>query len=313
MTTQVKINQKPASTAIEKSINIWWRLLRPHTLTASFVPVAIGTVLSLPYEQFRIYPFAAMLLLSLLTQAATNMLNEYFDFKRGLDHENSIGIGGTIVRDGIAPKTVLMIAQLSLGAAFLLGLYLCIQSSWWLLPVGLFCASVAYFYSGGPYPLSATPLGELASGICMGGIIIGTSFFIQTGTLTLECILMSIPTSILIGAILMANNIRDLDGDKEHGRKTLAILLGRKSATMLLAAMFILSYAWIVFLVIIKTTSPWALLSFASIFKAFQAVKGFQAYSTPVMLMPAMIATAQTNTLYGLLLSLGILIQYLVS
>ena len=79
--------------------------------------------------------------------------------------------------------------------------------------------AVAYLYTGGPLPIAYTPFGELTAGLFMGVIIIGISFFIQTGTVTSEVVLLSIPSSILIGAILLANNIRDLDGDKENGRK----------------------------------------------------------------------------------------------
>src|SRR5699024_4485008 len=86
---------------------VWWRLLRPHTLTASFVPVFVGTMLAVIYEgSFHLPLFLAMLIASILIQAATNMFNEYYDYKRGLDNEKSVGIGGTIVRDGISPQTV---------------------------------------------------------------------------------------------------------------------------------------------------------------------------------------------------------------
>lgn len=308
MEIQLRTGQPAPSTA--KAWSVWWKLLRPHTLTASFVPVAIGTALALPFAQFRLSLFAAMLFASILIQASTNMFNEYYDYKRGLDHEHSVGIGGAIVREGIAPGTVLTIAQLFLTVAFCLGLYLCLMSSWWLLPVGLFCASVGYLYSGGPYPISETPFGELVSGLCMGLIIIAISFFIQTGAVTPASLLVSIPTSILIGAILMANNIRDLDGDRLHGRKTLAILTGRRLAISFLSAMFILAYAWTVFLVAAGITSPWVFLAFGSLPKAWQAVKGFRRHTSPEALMPAMVATAQTNTLFGLFFALGLLLHY---
>ncbi|MFV1458107.1 1,4-dihydroxy-2-naphthoate polyprenyltransferase, partial [Bacillus mycoides] len=154
-------------------------------------------------------------------------------------HEGSVGIGGAIVRDGIQPKTVLNLAFGFFGIAILLGVYICINSSWWLAAIGLVCMAVAYLYTGGPLPIAYTPFGELTAGLFMGVIIIGISFFIQTGTVTSEVILLSIPSSILIGAILLANNIRDLDGDKENGRKTLAILVGRERAVGVLASMFI--------------------------------------------------------------------------
>jgi 1,4-dihydroxy-2-naphthoate octaprenyltransferase len=292
--------------------DVWWRLLRPHTLTASFSPVLIGTALSLPSENFRIDLFIAMFLASILIQSSTNMFNEYYDYKRGLDHERSVGIGGTIVRDGVAPQTVLHIALGFLGTAFLLGLYLCTQTSWWLLPVGLGCAAVGYLYSGGPYPISATPFGELVAGICMGLVIIVISSFIQTGAVISQALLVSIPTSVLIGAILMANNIRDLEDDKNHGRQTLAILLERNKATYCLTGMFAFSYIWVVALVLFGIVSPWAFLSFFSLPKAVQASRGFFRHTSPAALMSAMVATAKTNTLFGLFLATGLLLQYLL-
>lgn len=293
--------------------SIWWKLLRPHTLTASFVPVAIGSALALPSQQFRLDLFVIMLLASTLIQVATNIFNEYYDYKHGLDHEDSMGIGGAIVRYGVAPQKILVVAQYTTATAILLGLYLCHESSWWLLPIGLFCAAVGYLYSGGPFPISATPFGELVSGTCMGLVIIVISFFLQTGTVTTIAIMGSISTSVLIGAILMSNNLRDLEDDKKHGRQTLAILLKRTKATYCLIGMFIFSYAWIIFLVAIDMLPSCALLSFISIPKAIQASRHFQKNTTPESLAPAMVATAQTNTLFGFSLILGLLLQYWAS
>lgn len=313
MQTQLKNNQPVKLLSPKTNWIVWWKLLRPHTLTASFVPVAIGATLSLPSNQFHLSLFLAMLFASMLIQIATNMFNEYYDYKNGLDNEASVGIGGTIVRDGIPPATILILSQYTLGTAFLLGLYICLQSSWWLLPVGLSCGAIGYLYSGGPYPISATPLGEVVSGTCMGLIIIVISFFIQTGIVTGQSILVSIPTSILIGAILMANNLRDLDGDKQHGRKTVAILLGREAGTTCLMSMFILSYLWLLGLVVTGVIGPWTLLAVASLPKAVSATKGFRRNTSPEALMPAMVATAQTNTLFGLYLALGLLVEYWLS
>ena len=251
-----------------------------------------------------------MLLACLLIQAATNMFNEYFDYKRGLDHEGSVGIGGAIVRDGIQPKTVLNLAFGFFGIAILLGVYICINSSWWLAAIGLVCMAVAYLYTGGPLPIAYTPFGELTAGLFMGVIIIGISFFIQTGTVTSEVVLLSIPSSILIGAILLANNIRDLDGDKENGRKTLAILVGRERAVGVLASMFIVSYIWTIALIIVGIVSPWMLIVFLSAPKAYKATKGFIGKSIPMEMVPAMIATAKTNTIFGLLMGIGLLLGY---
>ncbi|WP_227396544.1 1,4-dihydroxy-2-naphthoate polyprenyltransferase [Jeotgalibacillus aurantiacus] len=289
---------------------IWWQLTRPHTLTAAFVPVLLGTVLALDYSSLNWPMFLAMLLASILIQAATNMINEYYDFVRGLDNEKSVGIGGAIVRNGVKPKTVLNLAFILFGVALLLGLYICANSSWWIAVIGLVCMAAAYFYTGGPVPIAYTPFGEITAGFFMGFVIILISFYIQTGMVNAVAMLVSIPVSILVGAILLANNIRDLDGDKENGRKTIAILLGRQKAIYLLAGMFTVSYGFVVVLVITGTVSPWLLISLFSIPKAVRATKGFIGKTMPIQMMPAMKATAQTNTIFGFLLSIGYLIGY---
>ncbi|MCP8967589.1 1,4-dihydroxy-2-naphthoate polyprenyltransferase [Ectobacillus ponti] len=301
---------KPAP---QKGRRIWWNLLRPHTLTAAFVPVFIGTAYALiVYGTIHVPLFLIMLLACILIQAATNMFNEYFDYKRGLDHEGSVGIGGAIVREGVRPNTVLYLAYSFFGAAILLGVYICMNSSWWLAAIGLVCMAVAYLYTGGPLPIAYTPFGELTAGFFMGVVIIGIAFFIQTGAVPREVTLLSIPSSILIGAILLSNNIRDLDGDRESGRKTLAILVGQKHAIMVLAGMFIITYAWTTGLILSGIASPWLLVTFFSIPKAVSAVKGFIGKQHPLEMMPAMVATAKTNTIFGFLFALGLLLQYLM-
>lgn len=309
MHTELQSNQK-LSKKPSNGFHVWWRLMRPHTLTASFVPVILGTVLALPDTSINMALFLTMLLACLLIQAATNMINEYFDYKRGLDTAESVGIGGTIVRDGVKPKVILNLAFAFMGIATLLGVYISMNSSWWLALVGTICMSVGYLYTGGPFPISSTPFGELAAGFFMGMIIILISFFIQTGTVTSTSILISIPIMILVGAINMSNNIRDLDGDKKNGRRTLPILLGRKNAIKFLAVLFIISYVWIIALSFMGIASWWSLLVLVSVPKAVQAIIGFIGKSEPIQMMPAMKATAQTNTFFGFLLSIGIFIGY---
>ncbi|MBA4537403.1 1,4-dihydroxy-2-naphthoate polyprenyltransferase [Bacillus aquiflavi] len=301
-----------SSTAVKSRSNwkVWWQLTRPHTLTASFVPVLLGTALALHITEINLILFSAMLVASILIQTATNMFNEYYDFKRGLDNEKSVGIGGAIVREGIKPKTVLRLAFSLFGVALLIGLYICINTSWWLAVIGIVSMAAGYFYTGGPIPIAYTPFGEIVAGFFMGVLIILISFYIQTGTITTTSVLVSIPISILVGAILLSNNIRDLDGDKENGRKTLAILLGRQNAIYLLAGMFTISYLWVFFLISLNYTTPWLAIVILSLPKAIKATKGFIGKTKPITMMPAMKATAQTNTIFGFLLSIGLFLSY---
>ncbi|TXK90153.1 1,4-dihydroxy-2-naphthoate polyprenyltransferase, partial [Parageobacillus sp. SY1] len=217
---------------------------------------------------------------------------------------------GAIVREGIHPKAVLYLAIFLFAIAMLIGVYICVNSSWWLALIGSICMAAGYFYTGGPVPIAYTPFGELAAGFFMGLVIILISFFIQTGEVTKTAILISVPIAILVGAILLANNIRDLDGDKENGRKTLAILVGRNNAIRILAGMFAISFIWMIGLVLFHLVSVWTLLVFFSVPKAITATKGFIGKTKPIEMMPAMKATAQTNTQFGFLLAIGLLISY---
>ena len=146
----------------------------------------------------------------------------------------------------------------------------------------------------------------------MGACFVLVAFFIQTNTLTVESILISIPIGILVGAINMSNNIRDIDEDIKGGRKTLAILLGREKAVAALAISFLISYLWIVAIVLLGYVSPWALVMFLGLKKPISAIRSFRkGAKEPQYMRVAMKATAITNTIFAFLLSAGLLISYL--
>ena len=312
MQPNLQHTSKPAVES-NRGFQVWWQMTRPHTLTASFVPVLLGTALALSHGKIHFGLFFAMLIASLLIQAATNMFNEYYDFKRGLDNEHSIGIGGTIVRDGIKPKTVMQLALSLYGIALLIGVYICMSTSWWLAALGLVCMAVGYLYTGGPFPIAYTPFGEIFAGFFMGMLIILISFFIQTGTVTSTSVLISVPILVLVGVINFSNNIRDLEGDKENGRKTLAILIGKKKAVTLMTYLFVFSFLWVFGLIITGVAPIWTALVLLSIPKASKAIKGFIAGDSPIQMAPAMKATAQTNPIFVFFLAIGFFIRLFLS
>ncbi len=253
-----------------------------------------------------------MLLACLLIQAATNMFNEYYDFKKGLDDHTSVGIGGAIVRNGMSPKQVMNLAIAFYIIAALLGIFLAIQSSFWIIPVGIVCMAIGYLYTGGPIPISWTPFGELFSGLFMGMIIILLSFFIQTGNVQGYAVWLSIPIVITIGLINMGNNIRDRVKDKASGRKTLPILLGKRASVIFMAIMYAIAYIIVIITAFFKPAgSLFYLLVLLSFPMPIKAVRRFNKNDTPETMMPAMAATGKTNTFFGLLYALGIYISAL--
>lgn len=288
-------------------------LTRPHTLTAGFVPVLVGTAAVLPFGDINFLMFFLMLIATILIQSATNMFNEYYDFKRGLDSEDSVGIAGAIVRNGITPRAVLSIAISFYIIAALIGLYIAYETSWWLILIGSISMLVGFLYTGGPYPISWTPFGEIFSGVFMGPVIILITFYIHLHELHIFPLLLSIPIMITIGLLNMFNNIRDRVKDAQSGRRTFVILVGKEKATQVVNFLLILCY---VFVIIMSVTDLFAslflllpLLSFKLYKKTMQLLKDGD---SPVELIPAMATMGKFNTIYGLLLSIGVLLYGLV-
>ena len=296
---------------MKRDFDFWWRLIRPHTLTASLVPVLVGSIWAFSCTHtLHIGLFLAMLIASCAIQIATNLFNEYYDYVRGLDTKDSVGIGGTIVHDGASPKFVLNLALGLYGLAALLGIYICYNSSWYLLFIGAFCMLIGYLYTGGPFPISSSPFGELFAGGFLGTGVICISYFIQTGSITWHTVAISVPVLVLIGLILTGNNIRDRVGDAANGRRTLVILLGHKRSVQFLNIMFAFCYAWIAGLILFGGHSVWLLATFLSIPTARKAVEKFRPEGqTPQQMMAAMVLIPKTNTQFGLALALGLLLE----
>lgn len=287
---------------LQQRIGVAWRLLRPFTLTASIIPVLVGTGLALPGRQFHWDLFVCFLLASCLIQSAVNMFNEYFDYRRGLDDAEMVGIAGTIVRDGIRPKTVLISAWTFIAVSVLLGVYICAQTSWYVALVGVACLAIGYLYSGGPWPLSYTPFGELAASIAMGPVIVLLAYFIQSDAITTRATMVSLPIGLLIGAILLANNIRDMDKDREGGRKTIAILLGRERGRVLFGAVFVVTYVLVLVLVALQLLTPWALVVLLTVPSAYYVSRLYYRFTEPAKLHAAVKGTSVLLFRFGCLL-----------
>ena len=287
---------------------------RPHSYPASIAPVLFGATYALGYgSKFSILKFILFLLACLLIHAATNLFNEYYDYKHGLDKIDSEGISGSIVKGNLSPREVMVGALVLYALAFVLGLILTFITSFYVLLVGLVCMLAGYFYTGGKYPIAYSPFGEVVSGFFMGTIIISLSFYFQTGYVNADIIVVSLPLFIMIGAILLANNIRDLDNDKESGRRTYAILVGRNNAIKTMAISFIVVYLLNVLFIITKYASWWNLLVFVTIPLAIKIIKGFSANNHKTTMAPFMVLTAKLTIFVGFIMSLANILKYLMN
>ncbi len=290
------------------TLAITWRLLRPPTLTASLAPVLVGTGLAIADHKFDFWLFLSMLIASMLIQAGANMINEYMDYKRGLDHKDMVGIAGTIVRDGIAPGVVLAAFWVTIAIAVILGGFIAATTSWWVAVAGVISMVVMYFYSGGPHPISYTPFGEITAGFFMGPVIIMITYFIESGHLSSHAFWTSLPIGLLIGAILLANNLRDYDHDLQGGRKTIPIIFGKKGGAIVLGGSFILSYILIIVLIATRQVTPWALITLLLVFSTSKIPKRFLVTNDGQRLQDAFKATSLTLIRFSLLLFISLLI-----
>ena len=286
----------------------WFRLARPFSLTASAVPVLFGTALAFKSGAFFWDPFLAMLLGSLLIQAATNMFNEFYDEQRGLDVAGTVGIAGSIVSGRMTSRSVLVGALLCYTLALFLGIYLITVGGWPILVLGCLSALGGYLYSAGPRPIAYTPASEAAVFVFMGVLIVVIAYAVQAKGFPLYVPLAALPIGGPVAAILLANNIRDLISDRRGGRRTLPIVYGREVAILVYRALLLEAYVAVAVLMAFRVVPPECALVFPSVFAAFRLWRDIAAYSTPRRLDPVVKRTAALHLIFGLLYTAGVLL-----
>lgn len=287
----------------------WFGLARPFSLTAAAVPVLFGVALAYGDGAFYWGPFLAMLLASLLIQAATNMFNEFYDEQRGLDTEGTVGIAGSIVQGRMKARDVLLGALFCYTLALFLGLYLVYVGGWPILLLGCLSALGGYVYSAGPRPVAYTPASEAAVFIFMGLVIVVIAYGVQTGSYPIYVPLSATPIGALVAAILLANNIRDLESDRRGGRNTLPIAFGRRGGVFVYRCLLLGSYLLIGGLTILGVVPFGALLTLLSIPLAIRLWAKISASTVPGRLDPVVKGTAGLHAVFGLLYTVGILIS----
>lgn len=227
--------QKPKNTYTTLSPSLAFQLAGPHTWVAAVTPILLAyTYTGITYSgNINFFLALILLIISVAMQSAVNVLNDYFDFKKGTDSlENSSedAFDAVLVYHNINPKTVLIFAIALLVVAGALGIYLVIITGWPLLVIGILGALAVVLYSAGRTPISYLPIGEFVSGIVMGGLITLASCYVLSGILDLRVLLISLPCIVGIGMILFTNNTCDIEKDILVHRKTLSVVLGRQTA-----------------------------------------------------------------------------------
>ncbi len=286
----------------------WFWLARPFSLTAAAVPVLFGTTLAFSDGAFAWGPFLAMLVASLLIQAATNMFNEFYDEKRGLDTADSVGIAGSIVGGRMHARAVLLGALVCYVVAAVLGFYLVSVGGWTILALGLLSALGGYVYSAGPRPLAYTAASEVAVFLFMGVLIVAIAYAVQTTDLTPRVFLAALPIGGPVAAILLANNIRDMESDRRGGRRTLPIVLGRSAGIFVYRALLLEAYVSVAALVVLGLVPLSAALVLASAPLLPGLWRGISSARVPERLDPVVKKTAGLHAAFGLLYCVGVLL-----
>lgn len=220
-------------------------LIRVPSLTATAVPLLTGGALAIRTGGFNVVYWVIMLATALFMQIATNIFNEHGDYVNGIDKSAAHGFAGIIVKGEATAKEVLGIAVVFYVLAAILAVPLVLARGTDVLAMGLVAAAVGILYSEGPLPLSKTPFGEIFVGITMGLIEVSATELVSCGRITFFAYLISVPISLLVASILVANNIRDIGKDNQVGRKTLVVILGTRYSPVLYYIMIAVSYAWL--------------------------------------------------------------------
>jgi 1,4-dihydroxy-2-naphthoate polyprenyltransferase len=296
----------PGATGRPSMVRIWVMAARVRTLPAAVAPVLVGTSLALGAGHFHPLAFVAALLGAIFIQVGTNLSNDYSDARRGADNEDRLG-PVRVTAGGLAPpKQVLMATYMSFGLAIACGAYLIAVAGWGLLAVGAASILAGILYTGGPRPYGYEGLGEVFVFLFFGVVAVAGSYFVQVQELPWQAFGCAVPVGLLASAILVVNNVRDIDTDRRAGKRTLAVRLGRGRTRDLYTAMVAIAFVSAPVLWALGM-SPWLLLSWAAIPLGVKLVRTVRTRVDGPSLNGALAGTGGLQLLYCLLLSAGIL------
>ena len=291
----------------------WIAGARPRTLPAALVPVLVGTAAAAgmngdtnALKGLVIWRFAAALVVSLALQIGVNYANDYSDGIRGTDADR-VGPMRLTGSGRKTPSAVKRAAFASFGVAAVAGLGLAAATSWWLIAVGLVAIAAAWFYTGGPRPYGYAGLGEVFVFVFFGIVATTGSAFVQIERVTPLTLLVSIPVGFFATALLVVNNLRDIPGDTEAGKRTLAVRLGDKRTRILYIVLVVLPFFTVPFLCGLSQRPAGAFSMFAVLLARKPVQRVIEGARGPA-LIPVLGATGKVQLAFGVLISVGLFI-----
>jgi 1,4-dihydroxy-2-naphthoate polyprenyltransferase len=280
---------------------------RPRTLPAAIAPVLVGTSLALGDGEFHPLAFVAALLGSIFIQVGTNLSNDYSDARRGADTDDRLGPVRVTAGGLVPPSQVLVATYVTFGLAVACGAYLIAVAGWALLAVGAASILAGVLYTGGPRPYGYEGLGELFVFLFFGIVAVTGSYYVQVQRLPWEAFVCAVPVGLLASAILVVNNVRDLETDRRAGKRTLAVRLGRGRTRILYAALLVLAFVIAPLPWWSGSMTAWLLLPWVSAPLALRLAQVVRARVDGPSLNAALAGTGQLQLLFCLLYAAGIL------
>lgn len=285
----------------------WGLAIRPKTLPAAASGVVMGCALAWRDGVFQFGPALACLLAALLLQIGSNLANDVFDFERGTDTPERLGPTRVTLAGMLTPGQVKMGMAVVFGAAALLGLYLAFVAGWPVIWIGLAAILAAVAYTGGPFPLGYHGLGEVFVFIFFGVAAVAGTYFVQAGSVTNAIWWMTVPPGLIVTAILIVNNLRDIENDSKGGKHTVAVRLGERNTRMEYLLCMLGAYVVIPVAAGLGLVPAFSLLAWGSLPLAIKSTRVvFQQRGRS--LNAALAATGQTALVFSLLFWLGLLL-----
>jgi len=286
---------------------IWIVAARLRTLPAAIAPVLVGTSLALGAGHFEALAFVAALLGAMFIQVGTNLSNDYSDARRGADTEDRLGPVRVTAGGLVPPGQVLVATYVTFGLACACGIYLIAVAGWELLAIGAASILAGVLYTGGPRPYGYVGLGELFVFLFFGIVAVTGSYFVQVQQLPWQAFVCAVPVGLLASAILVVNNVRDLETDRRAGKRTLAVRLGRERTRVLYAAMLAGAFLFAPLPWLLGSMEGWLLLPWLTIPLALALIRVVRTRTDGPALNGALARTGLLQLLFCLLFSTGIL------
>jgi 1,4-dihydroxy-2-naphthoate octaprenyltransferase len=283
---------------------------RPRTLPAAIAPVLVGTAVAIEQHGSlpRVAAFIAALIGSVFIQIGTNLANDYSDAKRGADTVDRLGPVRVTAAGLVAPQRVLVATWLAFGIAVAAGIYLATVAGWLIIAVGAASIAAGVLYTGGPRPYGYAGLGELFVFLFFGLVAVNGSYYVQLERLDWLPFGLSVAVGCLATAILVVNNVRDVETDRRAGKRTLAVRLGRDGARRLYVALLAIAYLALLITLAANGGPWWAVLGFISLPLAMRPAQTVLTRTDGPALNGALAGTGALLGAFSLAVSAGLLI-----